>query len=919
MVVDALRASYAFGNTTQMHYLRHLIDSGQAVAYVAHAHAPTVTLPRIKALTAGTVPNFLDLLRNFDSAQVADDNLIDRLVAAQRRLVFYGDDTWQKLFPGRFRREEGTTSFFVQDTVEVDVNVTRNVLVELQRDDWDVMILHYLGLDHIGHWQGPASPLMAPKQREMDTVIRSILRSLAALDRLEAQRNARLRLAPPKPSLLLVCSDHGMTDQGGHGGTTLPESSTVAVFAAASAAALVDEGDVPSHWPRHHDNIAPPRVQQVDVAPTLALLLGVPIPTSSIGVVLPDVLLGAPVPGQRTHSPTSGGAAPFLIESTPLRMQHLLRAYQINAAQYENALRHERTLWSVADDAPATDAMRRLWHKLDAAKSNHRRWLLTDANAERARSAQLGNQTRELYEEFLQGVQHEFIQLLTNSDLSLLLAGTVTLLAIGLALLSQTAALASGGDPLRDTRLLVFSSLVATVAVGAALLTYCGDGSASVSGGVCQWREFGLPLGTALFAFAIAVGCALTAVGVSHERRSLSSAGVFAIVGTVLHWLSLSGTSLVEEEHLCWYYLTATIVAVRVFELVLQRDSAWRDALVLLACMRLSRVWNQTGTAWNSKTAGGSSIVPRNDIGEWLSTHTTPQYVLYAVHCAGLFYALHLWRRRYAQHWLASLAAIQTSLAIVCVFVFKWHSDALASLCRDKTVAQAAYALLVASFCATVLQLATGHDSLQHRLREFFLHTTLAVVALATLVQRGHNAALLGLFVLQGWLLHRTLRSCGSAWLRALVFEWFGIAALFAMGNSNSTATIEISGAYTGFDEFYQVVIGGLVWLIVYTGPFLFFLMLCASALDQTAPSGVTAQAFAIASTLTSGRAAMTAGLFSIYCIALRHHLFVWSVMSPKYLYVVGGTAMVALQVLVSGLLAVVLSPTSQSSALKER
>jgi hypothetical protein len=74
----------------------------------------------------------------------------------------------------------------------------------------------------------------------------------------------------------------------------------------------------------------------------------------------------------------------------------------------------------LADDAPATDNMRRLWHKLDAAKSNHRRWLLTDANAERARSAQLGNQTRELYEEFLQGVQLEFLQLLTNSDLSLL-------------------------------------------------------------------------------------------------------------------------------------------------------------------------------------------------------------------------------------------------------------------------------------------------------------------------------------------------------------------------------------------------------------------------------------------------------------------------------------------------------------------
>lgn len=42
-----------------------------------------------------------------------------------------------------------------QDTVEVDNNVTRHIEHEMKRDDWDVLILHYLGLDHIGHYQGP--------------------------------------------------------------------------------------------------------------------------------------------------------------------------------------------------------------------------------------------------------------------------------------------------------------------------------------------------------------------------------------------------------------------------------------------------------------------------------------------------------------------------------------------------------------------------------------------------------------------------------------------------------------------------------------------------------------------------------------------------------------------------------------------
>lgn len=67
---------------------------------------------------------------------------------------------------------------------------------ELQRDDWDVLILHYLGLDHIGHLAGPASSLVAPKLREMNGVLAKIYRYLEK----EAGKN-----------LLIVLGDHGMT------------------------------------------------------------------------------------------------------------------------------------------------------------------------------------------------------------------------------------------------------------------------------------------------------------------------------------------------------------------------------------------------------------------------------------------------------------------------------------------------------------------------------------------------------------------------------------------------------------------------------------------------------------------------------------------------------------------------------------
>jgi len=52
--------------------------------------------------------------------------------------------------------------------------VTRHIQDELSYDDWAVMILHYLGLDHIGHVEGPFGASVKPKLQEMDKIIAQI-------------------------------------------------------------------------------------------------------------------------------------------------------------------------------------------------------------------------------------------------------------------------------------------------------------------------------------------------------------------------------------------------------------------------------------------------------------------------------------------------------------------------------------------------------------------------------------------------------------------------------------------------------------------------------------------------------------------------------------------------------------------------
>ncbi|KAI4818786.1 hypothetical protein KUCAC02_004086 [Chaenocephalus aceratus] len=221
MLVDALREDFVFGPNGRMYmpYTRHLVERGSSHSFVAKARPPTVTMPRIKALTTGTIPGFIDVVMNLNSPALLEDNLIWQAKTAGKRMVFYGDDTWVRLFPKHFMEHDGTTSFFVSDYTEVDNNVTRHLDSTLKRDDWDILILHYLGLDHIGHISGPHSSLIQPKLMEMDDILKKIHSSLISK---EAEGSL--------PYLLVLCGDHGMSETGSHGGSSEPEINTPLVL-----------------------------------------------------------------------------------------------------------------------------------------------------------------------------------------------------------------------------------------------------------------------------------------------------------------------------------------------------------------------------------------------------------------------------------------------------------------------------------------------------------------------------------------------------------------------------------------------------------------------------------------------------------------------------------------------------------------
>lgn len=246
----------------------------------AHSDPPTATLQRIKGLTTGSLPTFIDVGSNFGGSAILEDSLILQMQRAGLRTAFMGDDTWETVFPGAFNQSYPFDSFNVEDLHTVDRGVIQHIFPLLQNHgkDWDVIIGHFLGVDHVGHRLGPSHPTMKTKLQEMNQVLTRVVELL------------------DDDTLLVVLGDHGMDKRGDHGGDgELETSSALWLYSKGhpltSATSLGKQLAAGGHYPKvtFPGHSAPyPSIQQIDLVPTVALLLGLPIPLNNLGTVIPD-------------------------------------------------------------------------------------------------------------------------------------------------------------------------------------------------------------------------------------------------------------------------------------------------------------------------------------------------------------------------------------------------------------------------------------------------------------------------------------------------------------------------------------------------------------------------------------------------------------------------------------------------------
>ena len=191
-----------------------------------------------------------------------------------------GDDTWMTAFPTSFERNKTFPydSFNVEDLHTVDEGVVRHLFPLLEEDikSWDVIIGHGLGVDHVGHRVGPDTPTMTTKLEQMNDVLTRVVELLG------------------RDTLLVVLGDHGMDIRGDHGGDgELETSPGMWIYSKGVPLAEAAPSEIPvllqptTKFPGAP--VAHRHVQQIDLVPTLSLLLGLRIPFNNLGAVIPEL------------------------------------------------------------------------------------------------------------------------------------------------------------------------------------------------------------------------------------------------------------------------------------------------------------------------------------------------------------------------------------------------------------------------------------------------------------------------------------------------------------------------------------------------------------------------------------------------------------------------------------------------------
>nr|XP_056710965.1 GPI ethanolamine phosphate transferase 1 [Euleptes europaea] len=295
-VADGLRADslYELDNegTSMAPYLRNVITSKGSWG-VSHTHVPTESRPGHVALIAGFYEDVSAVAKGWKENPVEFDSLFNESkytwswgspdILPMFAKGASGDHVYTHCY------EAGSEDFGAEDATILDTwvfdhvkdffNSARNneTLLSKLHEQKIVFFLHLLGIDTNGHAHRPHSWEYKSNIRKVDEGVKEIVSLVEDFYGNDGN------------TVFILTSDHGMTDWGSHGAGHPSETLTPLV---AWGAGIKSSQQVSSQqfedeylkewkletWKRQD-------VNQADIAPLMASLIGVPFPLNSVGIL----------------------------------------------------------------------------------------------------------------------------------------------------------------------------------------------------------------------------------------------------------------------------------------------------------------------------------------------------------------------------------------------------------------------------------------------------------------------------------------------------------------------------------------------------------------------------------------------------------------------------------------------------------
>lgn len=303
-VIDAMRIDFAlplkhadckvpFANKLTIMSELAKSDPQRAKMFKFLADPPTVTTQRLGSITGGTLSSFVEAFKNFAGETLLADNFVYQLLENPEYKNFHllGDDTWVHLYPFILEKAAGIVksfhSFNLMDLHTVDNGIKDHIWPIIEENTFDILITHFLGLDHCGHKFGPLHEECGRKLGEMNDVLKDVI------DKMDSD------------TTLMVFGDHGMTDEGDHGGNTPREVSSALfvynkkhpsdtnnlsqLFTKMGAIRNLDSRVESFYAKTFDDSFLSGTFSQIDFSSTIAALTNTPIPFGNLGAIIPEI------------------------------------------------------------------------------------------------------------------------------------------------------------------------------------------------------------------------------------------------------------------------------------------------------------------------------------------------------------------------------------------------------------------------------------------------------------------------------------------------------------------------------------------------------------------------------------------------------------------------------------------------------